>query len=233
MSKVFFISDLHFGHEKVSTHRGFPTPCSHDNALIQLFNNTVTKRDTCYILGDIAIDSKHHEKLLQLNGKKIIVLGNHDMRKETKKLANMPDIQLAGAIEYKGYIITHIPVNSCEKQRFKGNIHGHHHGNGYLSYDGWFYDVSVEKLSAIPVEFNELVNPKKVICRKCGSVDITEHTEQLKFYLRPQDLYAILEDCSYWRCDNCWNEWVTAKQSQSETFKILQAKARYDTNDIR
>ena len=82
MSTVFFTADLHLGHKKVSELRGFATPEEHDAHIISVWNRRVTKRDTVYVLGDIALSN--HERALdiiknELNGTKHLIAGNHDI----------------------------------------------------------------------------------------------------------------------------------------------------------
>lgn len=82
MSTVFFTADLHLGHKKVSELRGFTTPEEHDAHIISVWNQRVTKRDTIYVLGDVALSN--HERALdiiknELNGTKHLIAGNHDI----------------------------------------------------------------------------------------------------------------------------------------------------------
>ena len=52
----YFISDLHFGHLNIIRldNRPFTTLEEMDNKLIENWNNTVTRDDTIYILGDFS-----------------------------------------------------------------------------------------------------------------------------------------------------------------------------------
>lgn len=68
-------------------------------------------------------------KLDQLNGRKIVVLGNHDRHQDVKKLLDYVD-GVAGAVDYKGFILTHVPIHPNEVQFYRGNIHAPiHHEN--------------------------------------------------------------------------------------------------------
>lgn len=81
MSKVFYTSDLHFGHRKVAELRGFWTPEEHDYAIVEQWNDQVTKHDTIYVLGDIALSSHKYalDILKDLPGHKHLISGNHDI----------------------------------------------------------------------------------------------------------------------------------------------------------
>lgn len=77
----YFTSDLHLGHESVLRHRSiFKTIEEMNETLIANWNKKVHKNDVVYILGDLSYHSKIPVKnyLERLNGKKYLILGNHD-----------------------------------------------------------------------------------------------------------------------------------------------------------
>jgi calcineurin-like phosphoesterase family protein len=130
MSVVRFIGCLHLGHASIARYRGFETAEEHDELLIKRWNQVVAKRDTTYIVGDVTMEkATHYHKLNQLNGRKIVVLGNHDRHQDIKFLLQYVD-GVAGAVDYKGFIVTHVPIHPNEVQFYRGNIHAHiHHVN--------------------------------------------------------------------------------------------------------
>lgn len=94
---VFFTSDTHIRHKNVIKHcpkraevGGFDIEDmdAHDKWLIDTWNKTVSKKDIVYILGDFSFaNSEWTKKILgKLNGKKFLILGNHD--KSSEKLEN-------------------------------------------------------------------------------------------------------------------------------------------------
>lgn len=130
MSIVRFIGCLHLGHHAIARHRGWNNAEEQDEHLIQEWNSVVSKRDLTYIVGDITMErSLDYYKLDQLNGRKVVVLGNHDRHQDVKQLLMWVD-GVAGAIDYKGFILTHVPIHPNEAQFYRGNIHAHiHHVN--------------------------------------------------------------------------------------------------------
>lgn len=80
MSRIYFTSDLHFGHEKVAGLRGFDSTEAHDDALCENWEASIRPRDTVYVLGDLAASSPTHalSLLRQLPGTKRLIAGNHD-----------------------------------------------------------------------------------------------------------------------------------------------------------
>lgn len=80
MSNVYYWSDLHLGHRFVADQRGFTDVDAHDEHLINAWNSKVNKRDTIWVLGDLAAASPARalEIIRHLNGTKHLVYGNHD-----------------------------------------------------------------------------------------------------------------------------------------------------------
>ena len=83
MRKIFFTSDMHFGHENVIKfdNRPFKTVEEMDEELIRRWNAKVGKGDLVYVLGDMIWKSRNGdaEQLIKsLNGQIILIKGNHD-----------------------------------------------------------------------------------------------------------------------------------------------------------
>lgn len=164
MSRVFFTSDLHLGHKNLCSGIRNMTVEESDKLIINNWNKVVTKRDTVYVLGDITMENKNkiQEYISQLNGRIIIVGGNHDTR-ECCEVYSTLGITVMGCLKYKGFLCTHVPVHEYEitrphKQLFRGNIHGHLHCNE-LNYLGpLYYNVNTELHNYTPILFDDLVN---------------------------------------------------------------------------
>lgn len=80
--KIFFTSDLHIGHANVIKFdkRPFRDLEHMHQVLINNFNSTVPVEGVTYFLGDIGLCNATTVKQVieQLNGTKVLVLGNHD-----------------------------------------------------------------------------------------------------------------------------------------------------------
>lgn len=167
MAKVFFTSDLHFGHNNLCEGLRGMSFEQNDSLIISNWNNTVSKRDIVYILRDITLGKeKLLEKYLrQLNGNIRIVGGNHDTRKCCEVFQRL-GIVVMGCAEYKGFICTHIPIHEAELSRYTGNIHGHIYVGGYIkglgNYKGAnllndrYYNVNTEFHGYTPVCFDDI-----------------------------------------------------------------------------
>lgn len=161
--RVFFISDLHFCHKDILKHcperyeqvisyayhndfKSVPDDLMgiHDEWLIDMWNSTIKKKDTVYILGDFSFgsaDFNAHKLLPKLNGKKYLILGNHDSTSD--KLTNLFEVIDKDRIktfkkslypfieEEEGFrvFMSHYPMLAWEGSN-EGvvNLHGHSHG---------------------------------------------------------------------------------------------------------
>jgi calcineurin-like phosphoesterase family protein len=162
MSRVYCISDLHFGHKKIlgfSGHlRDGNTLEEHDEILVAKWNSVVGKRDLVYVLGDVAFSRQAFFKYVpQLNGRKVLVRGNHDDFQCGEYLQYFEDV--AGIFKKSGHWFSHAPIHPAELRGCK-NVHGHvHHAtirNHYHEPDERYINVCVEACGGYPVEFEEI-----------------------------------------------------------------------------
>lgn len=85
-----YISDLHFGHANILKfdNRPFRNTEEMETALIENWNSTVSAGDTTYILGDFCWGKEPDWKRIVplLNGNKVLIRGNHDLKEMTSSL---------------------------------------------------------------------------------------------------------------------------------------------------
>jgi len=154
MSRVFMISDLHINHKNMVKKRGFAKPDDMWQLIKYNWNQTVHKKDKVYILGDLTMETADYSWLDELNGRKVVVLGNHDLEKHSRELLNYVD-NVVGCMKYKKFILTHIPIHESEVDRFKGNIHGHIHEK--ILVDTRYFNVCCEVVDYRPVLFEDIL----------------------------------------------------------------------------
>lgn len=81
--KIFFVSDMHFGHKNIMTfcQRPFKDLDEMKDKLIENWNNTVKEDDLVFDLGDFAFagTGEWRRILRELNGFHILIRGNHDV----------------------------------------------------------------------------------------------------------------------------------------------------------
>ena len=163
VKNLFLISDTHFGHENILKFTvdesgtllrpGFNCIEEHDEHLVDCWNRTVKPGDHVYHLGDVAIAKRHIQTIKRLNGKKRLVMGNHDIYEVDKYLAAGFQKVMAYRV-FEGWIFSHIPIYADGVVRFKGNIHGHLHATP--SPQGKYHSVCVEKVNYTPVSFDSI-----------------------------------------------------------------------------
>jgi len=131
---IYVTSDLHFNHKNIlqMCRTQFETIEEHNNYIIQQYNSVVKKDDLVYILGDIGFTpyNKLTPLIKQLNGRKILIIGNHDQGKDNEYLA-MGFIEVIRHPVYynSNIILSHFPVREGYDNPWIYNLHGHLHNN--------------------------------------------------------------------------------------------------------
>ena len=150
MANVWFISDIHAGHNNLVKWRTkFQTEEEHFQYVKTRYHLMVTKRDHVYFLGDIAFNQ---ERLWDISGwageKKILVCGNHDTEHlPMRDLVNAFD-EVHSLVKYKEFWLSHAPIHPGEL-RGKVNIHGHCHE--HVINDPRYYNACLEHTGYAPV----------------------------------------------------------------------------------
>lgn len=167
MSRVFFIGDLHFGHKNITQLRPeFKSIHDHDEFIISTWNDKVKKNDLVFVLGDVAFTKEGLEKVKELQGRKILLLGNHDEEDIHRYLVFFETVK--GLYPYKDetgrYWLSHAPIH-VQELRGRTNIHGHSHtkyvtkatsDNEDWEVDDRYYNASCEIVNYEPKTTKEL-----------------------------------------------------------------------------
>ncbi len=154
---IYFTADHHFGHRNIIQYcaRPFSSVDEMNEEMVHRWNNKVGIDDVVYYLGDFSLSKSLVVPFAsRLNGKKILIMGNHDVCHPTHKKkavegmeiykqAGFKDIVLETTIEIAGQnvILNHMPYLEEEpkpqyKTRFQNYrpkrsdnwlIHGHVH----------------------------------------------------------------------------------------------------------
>lgn len=172
MSDRFVISDTHFRHANAvlkfkradgTPLRDFSSVEECDEFMVEQWNKTVSKNSTVYHLGDVAIAKRGLEVVKRLNGKKRLIMGNHDVFKN-KDYYEAGFEKLAGVrVFVDKFVLSHIPLfEKCVSDRFICNVTGHLHAN-YIN-SPRYLTVSVEQTNYTPLSFEEV--EKRIILNK-------------------------------------------------------------------
>lgn len=166
MANIFVISDTHFGHEEILGFRdkqgqlirpGFANTYEMDEFIIERWNSVVRTGDKVYHLGDVAMRRWSVALVQRLNGKKRLVMGNHDIYGIKPYLKwGFQEIYGTRVLEVakgESIVLSHIPINAQSLGRFLGNVHGHTH-TAHVA-DPRYLNVSVEVQAYTPIEISE------------------------------------------------------------------------------
>lgn len=139
--RTWITSDLHFGHKNIMkfcpvTRARFRDDVSYMNeAMVLEWNAKVQPEDVVYILGDVAFmsGSDAGRMVNRLNGKKILVEGNHDrktLQDQTFRSA-FAEVHKYLDITYDGHkiVMFHYPIAEWD-QMHRGALHFHGHLHG-------------------------------------------------------------------------------------------------------
>lgn len=158
--KTFIVSDTHFGHKNILTFTGedgklirpFSSVEEMDELMIENWNKTVSSKDKIYHLGDVVINRRCLPILDRLNGRKVLVKGNHDIFKLDDYIKYFYDIR--GYHILDRLILSHIPLHEDSMNRFRGNVHGHLHRRKLE--DKRYLNVAMEQINFTPIDFEEV-----------------------------------------------------------------------------
>lgn len=154
MSNVFFIADLHIGHNSITKYSGpirgnTTTVDEHDEWLIEQWNSVVKPKDVVKVLGDAIFDKNKFHLFKRLRGTKHLVMGNHDKFPLAEYQKYFGHIH--GFMKYKGFWLSHPPILGL---RGFMNIHGHTHSTQLVNGD--YICVSVEAVKGVPISLEEV-----------------------------------------------------------------------------
>lgn len=133
--KTFVTADTHFGHKNIVVFKnedGSPLRPWDDveqmnKDMMEAWNTTVGKDDLVYVLGDFCINRRYLPIAEDLNGRKILVKGNHDVFRLEEYSQYFQDVRACVVLQRA--ILTHIPVHPSQLERFHHNVHGHLHSH--------------------------------------------------------------------------------------------------------
>lgn len=174
---LYFVADTHLGHGNIIKYcaRPFSSTHEHDQALISNWNSVVKENDTVYHLGDFGL--AHPKYLLDLssmlNGKIILIKGNHDKAIKGQLAKRFSEIHV-GYHELKKQdpemdmnqliVLCHYPLLTWNKRYFGSwHLHGHVHGNIPGTDDTARLDVGVDTNNYTPVSYDQV---KEIMTRK-------------------------------------------------------------------
>lgn len=164
---TWITSDLHYGHKNIlqfcSDTRDYNDVDHMNEQMVQEWNALVQPADLTYILGDVAfcnaVDATNF--LNKLNGKKILIQGNHDAKLVKHAIFNdcFEEIHLYHEMVFEKVKICmfHYPIFD-HNASFYGSLmlHGHCHGKPH-GIVGRIMDVGMDATGHIVVKLSDVV----------------------------------------------------------------------------
>jgi calcineurin-like phosphoesterase family protein len=155
--RKFFISDTHFNHTNILSMqpRPFSTIEQHDEAIITRWNAVVAPADVVWHLGDFALGLNNPDRIRwifsRLNGRKHLVYGNHDVRRDGALHPAIAGLEWSARPEAIAFVkdeghqivLSHY-AQRCWQGRGKGSWHFYGHAHGRLPAEGRSRDVGVD-----------------------------------------------------------------------------------------
>ena len=165
---LWFTSDIHFQHQNILrlTQRPFSDINEMNETIIANFNSVVSPDDMLYILGDVNFKGNADKLIPRLNGRKVLVLGNHDKDYDPsafEEICMIKEINAPiGGRNYR-FVLCHYPFAEWNGF-YKGAIHLHGHQHNKADYNeaqraaGLLrYDVGVDANNFMPVSAEQIV----------------------------------------------------------------------------
>ena len=206
---LFFTSDSHFNHSNIIKFckRPFKDTKEMDEILIKNWNNVVGPDDTIFHLGDFAFGGSEvwSNVLKQLNGHKILIVGNHDdknLRQGYMQYFDAVVYQAKLLIDNRIVYLNHYPF-LCYGGSYRTEkgavwqLHGHvHSGSNSTGLDSdrlkycfpYQYDVGVDNNNFTPVSWTQI---KDIISKQANNKEScwSKLLKLLRFHTIPDKVY--------------------------------------------
>lgn len=163
---VFFTSDTHFGHRGMIGRcgRNYPDTDSMDADLVRRWNDVVPSNGMVYHMGDVSFakPARTLDLLRQLNGRIVLVRGNHDAKltRDVRMRFEIVEPLLEINVErddgtLQRITMCHYAMRVWNRSHYGAwQLHGHSHGS--MPPIGKQCDVGVDCWGLAPVSFDTL-----------------------------------------------------------------------------
>lgn len=156
---MFFTGDTHFNHAMVIGYCGrpFSTVQENDETIIKRWNSKIKPGNLVYHLGDFGLGRNLSEIIKRLNGKIILIKGNHDWNLTKNDLALFYEVHNILEVKYDHMPITlcHYAMRAWNKSRY-GAWHLFSHSHGRLPSLGKSFDIGVDNNNYYPLSIDEV-----------------------------------------------------------------------------
>lgn len=158
----WFISDTHFFHDNIIRYCGRPFSSAREmnEIMVARWNAAVAPGDNVYHLGDVACGYGGDERalaelLFSLNGRKRLVVGNHDPLKSPALHKAFEKMELWKGFKEHDFTAVHIPLEIASLRDGNFCVHGHTHNHARA--DPRYINVCVERRGYAPVHLDTIL----------------------------------------------------------------------------
>lgn len=169
MKRIWFTGDHHFGHKNVIeySNRPFKTTEEMDEYMISKWNESISRDDEVYHLGDIGLCSpgRLKEILGRLNGSIFLIRGNHEKSAEACKsrfewIKDYFELTVHDEEAYNNkrlIVLFHYSMRLWNASHYGSwHLYGHSHGQLTDDSNSLSFDVGVDVHNFKPFSYNEV-----------------------------------------------------------------------------
>lgn len=157
---IFYTADTHFCHDAIRRYCNRPFSSIQEMGVIlaKNWNAKIGSKDLVYILGDFCFGDRKQIKTIadSLNGRKILIIGNHDKIGEPKNYGFSEKHKILEIkIETNHITLSHYAMRVWNKSHYDSwQLYGHSHG--CLEPEGKQWDVGVDNNNFTPLSYEEI-----------------------------------------------------------------------------
>lgn len=162
---IWYSSDNHFSHRNIIkySNRPFANVDEMNEEIIRRHNSRVKPTDNWYCLGDFCFDKNPDKFLSRMNGKKHLIIGNHDSVKTQESYywdSVQPYLEISD--DQTKIILCHYSFRVWN-QSHRGAIALYGHSHGSLPGNNQSLDVGVDCWDFYPVNIHEIKERLKTL----------------------------------------------------------------------
>ena len=175
---MFITSDTHFDHTNIIRYakRPYKDVEEMNEALIRNWNAKVGPNDLIYHLGDFCFSNRGKYFLSRLNGKKHLILGNHDKQVHIangwESIQHYDEVYCHVAGKKQMFVLCHYAMRVWNKSHYGSwMLYGHSHGSLPDDKTLLSFDVGVDCHKYMPLHVDEIER----IMRKKNNQPVDHH----------------------------------------------------------
>lgn len=210
----WFTSDLHLNHENIIKYcdRKATSVNEMNETIVSNWNARISPEDNVYVVGDVFLGNPVDAKpiISRMNGRKILVLGNHDRSPRTMMEQGFDEVHRKLTVVLKDgrkALLCHKPLPSALLVNCDLQIHGHRHSGPIV--DGNRINVCVDLWNMSPITEDEICNTKMGAPTQ-SDIEVTQVGDnfEIKAKVHRDDMEGLLDHLT----DVVRDSWKSSKK---------------------